>query len=144
MSLMFQAVVIATEELEVGELGLPSLLPGEDVVDIAPAGRPVATGVTAMAVSHHHRPPEGGRDHPGLSPHIEGFGSRSHDHPGEGGITGQGFEVCLGKGPSIDRLPSSLHLSFETIGGDQNDQMRSLPTGFGHPSRVHRLRTEVD
>lgn len=144
MPLMFQAVVMTTEQLQVGELGLPSLPPGDDVIDIAPARGAVTTGVPAAPIPDHHRPPQGRGNDPGLSPHVDRFGIRSHDHPGERGITEQSLQVGLGELGPLDGLSGPAQLIPDPPAVDQDDEMGFLASGFGQPPRVHRLPAEID
>jgi hypothetical protein len=61
----------ATEQLEIVEVGLTSIQPGDDVIDIAPLGRPPTTAVLAVAITGDHRPSQIGRDHPGFASQLE-------------------------------------------------------------------------
>ena len=57
------------------------------MVNIAPAGGPVATGEDTVQVSGHDCDPEGGGDQSLGSSHVEGLTVGSEHDPGQVGVT---------------------------------------------------------
>ena len=52
-SLVDQGVVMSAEEDQIVEAGGPTLCPGDEMVNVAPAGGPVASGEDTVEVSGH-------------------------------------------------------------------------------------------
>jgi hypothetical protein len=89
---MGEAVVITAQQTEVGDLGLPTLGPGDKVVDIAPARRAVTARPETMPIAGDHRPAKTGGDDPGLAAHIEYLRASPEDDPGKRAVTAEGPE----------------------------------------------------
>lgn len=66
-----QGVVVTAEETEVVDDSLSTISPRNEVVYVAPLGRPATPGSDAMTVSGNDSPTEAGRYHSGLASHIE-------------------------------------------------------------------------
>ena len=63
-------VVAAAEEFEVLEVGFTTICPVDDVVSVAPAGRPVTAGDDTPPIPEVQRSALGGTDGTGATPHI--------------------------------------------------------------------------
>ena len=74
MPQMHEPVVVTAEQHRVGQRCLSTLLPEDDVVDVAVLGRPVAAGADAGAVAGGHCPAQGGRDGAGGAPDVHHLG----------------------------------------------------------------------
>ncbi len=68
-----EGVVVAAEETEVGEDGIASVCPEDNVVDVAPAGRAATAFVSAVAVPSDDGSTWSGRDDPGFASDVEDF-----------------------------------------------------------------------
>ncbi len=64
-------MVVSAEEDQVVEVGLAAVGPMNDVVDVAPSGRPSTAIGPAVTVSGNCSPPQGGRNNPCLAPDVE-------------------------------------------------------------------------
>jgi hypothetical protein len=85
--LMGGGVVSTTAQGQVPKCGRSSVEVVDDMMDVAPAWRPVTSGPDTVAVSQHHRPPEMCRLSPHRAAQVQDFGS-GHYYPAEGGVTG--------------------------------------------------------
>lgn len=104
--------MVPTEELEVLELGFSTLLPRDDVINVAPLGGPQASRMLTMSIAGDHGSAKTGRDNPGLAAHVQDFGVRTHDDPCDRGIASEPFAVggdehgpfnCLADSAAIDQ-----------------------------------------
>ena len=119
-SFVDQGVVVPAEHDQVVEACGTALGPGDEMVDVTPSRRPVASGEDAVQVTGDDGNPEGGRDQSlGLS-HVERLAvGTEHDH-GQVGVTGDPRDLVGGEeGPKL-RL-GDAGLPFEQgLGGDVN------------------------
>jgi hypothetical protein len=83
---MDQGVVVAAEETDVVDDGLAAISPGNEMMDVAPAGRASAPGGNAVTVPGDHRTTETRGDHPGLASNVEHLGAGAEDDPGDRSI----------------------------------------------------------
>ncbi len=82
-----QGVVMPAEESQIAEAGRSTFGPGDEMVDIAPAGGPVATGEDTVEVSSHDGDSQGGCDQSLGSSHVEGLTVGSEHDSGQVGVT---------------------------------------------------------
>ena len=113
-----EGVVAATQQAEVLYVGGAAVFPPDEVVGVAPGGRPVTAGEDTAAVADRQRLVlRGGREAGGAA-EVEDFGLAAHQHPGDGAVARQaGTRSPAGWGRSLrarsapDADPPAAHRS---------------------------------
>lgn len=94
VALVLCEVVAPAAELEVVEVGWAVADPVDDVVGVAPVAGDGASVFHAGAVADLQCPSLGWGDEASAAADVEDFGFALHHDPPDGGVAGQGLEVC--------------------------------------------------
>jgi hypothetical protein len=106
-------------------VGPPSAV--QDVVGVAPRGRPVATGKAAVTVHHHHCPPERCRDHRVSPAHVERLGRSLRDHAGDGCVAGPPPDDLGVHGAGVCELRGGPDTAFQRLEGHDHGDVWPFP-----------------
>ena len=87
-ALVEQAVMRSAHQQKIGFSGAPSMGPGVEVVDVAPARGAIASREPATLVGEHHAPPQWRRRGAHGAPKVERVAGFVHHHRGERGVVG--------------------------------------------------------
>lgn len=131
-SFMNQAVMVPAEHDQVVEAGGTALGPGDEMVDVTPGRRPVASREDAVQVTGDDGDPEGGCDQSLGPSHVERLAVGTKDDPGQVGITGDPRDlVCGEEGPKL--CLGDTGLTFEQgLGRDMDDETGPPGAAFDH------------
>ena len=102
------------------------------MVDVAPAGGPVATGEDTVEVSGHYCDSEGWGDQSFGSSHVEGLTVGSEDDSGQVGVTGDPSDLVGGEEGPMFGFCESWFVFEEGFGGDMDDEAGSVSVRFDH------------
>lgn len=94
---MFRSVVAAAEKFEVPEGGWSAVGPMPDVMDVTPAGRPVAAGMSAVPVTGDDCPSHGWGNDPAGPSDVDWFGVGTEDDAADACVTGDPADLLGGE-----------------------------------------------
>src|SRR5713226_10631209 len=84
--LVDESMVAPTQQAGVGEVGFATIGPMDDVVPVAPIGRPVAAREAAVLVSNDERAAERSGHRAGAAADVDRLGPRVQEHSGYGAV----------------------------------------------------------
>ena len=96
-----QHVVAAAEQHQVVEVGGAAVLPGCEVMRVAPAGRPLAAGEGAVPVTVHEGASLGFGDEAGVAAEVEDLLLAVHDHAADRTVAGEPLDRDAGDRPDV-------------------------------------------
>ena len=131
-SFVDQGVVMPAEEDQIFEARKPSFGPWDEMVDVTPAGGPVASGEDAMEVTGHDCDSQGRGDQSFGPSHVEGLAVGSEYDPGQIGVTGEPSDLVGGEeGPTFGFGDAGFGVE-EGFGGDMDDETGPVGVRFDH------------
>lgn len=141
MFFVFLDVVGTTEELEIGEIGLPAVYPMDLMVHVAPLGLSVASLPGASAVADGKGTSLGGGGGPHSPPHLEGHRIAGDDDPGHLGIAEDAKCRFRSDGPGPGELTSFAVASLQSV---EVDYETGVGTMTAHDPRKRRQVLTAD
>ena len=121
-SFVDQGVVMPAEEDQIFEARKPSFGPWDEMVDVTPAGGPVASGKDTVEVPGHDSDSQGRGDQSLGPSHVEGLAVGSEHDPGQIGVTGKPSDFVGGEEGSMFSFGDSGFGFEESFGGDMDDE----------------------
>jgi hypothetical protein len=136
----------SAHQQEIGFAGAPSMGPGVEVVDVAPARGAIASREPATLVGEHHAPPQWRRHGAHGAPKVERVAGFVHHHRGERGVVGDALHRLRRDRVAAQQLAGGRpRLSAQPLQAGGHDQVRPLAAGAAdHASAFEHLSGEID